>query len=219
MFLCAFSPAQPAELFPVLCFKAGVCVTHSKWHMWCSFLFQAVFWQIGSLVQAPCHCPSTPNPHPMSYHVSTHSRLLKMPVLCHNEVSKLTFNAHPRLQYSYGVNWRASLALLRTYISRKLWASFLLSLGHQLIWNSSIKVTELHWCKKSVRREFTSLCRLTVVRVLASDLTQPEWPTLSTLYFQISKGIGVFFWYKLEDSLSSRCNTEDEALLANFSLE
>lgn len=102
MFLCAFSPAQPAELFPVLCFKAGVCVTHSKWHMWCSFLFWAVFWQIGSLVQAPCHCPSTPNPHPMSYHVSTHSRLLKMPVLCHNEVSKLTFNARPRLQYSYG---------------------------------------------------------------------------------------------------------------------
>lgn len=102
MFLCAFSPAQPAELFPVLCFKAGVCVTHSKWHMWCSFLFQAVFWQIGSLVQAPCHCPSTPNPHPMSYHVSTHSRLLKMPVLCHNEVSKLTFNARPRLQYIYG---------------------------------------------------------------------------------------------------------------------
>lgn len=102
MFLCAFSPAQPAELFPVLCFKAGVCVTHSKWHMWCSFLFQAVFWQIGSLVQAPCHCPSTPNPHPMSYHVSTHSRLLKMPALCHHEVSKLSFNAHPRLQYSYG---------------------------------------------------------------------------------------------------------------------
>lgn len=102
MFLCAFSPAQPAELFPVLCFKAGVCVTHSKWHMWCSFLFQAVFWQIGSLVQAPCHCPSTPNPHPMSYHVSTHSRLLKMPVLCHNKVSKLTFNARPRLQCSYG---------------------------------------------------------------------------------------------------------------------
>lgn len=33
MFLCAFSPAQPAELFPVLCFKAGVCVIHSKWHM------------------------------------------------------------------------------------------------------------------------------------------------------------------------------------------
>lgn len=102
MFLCAFSPAQPAELFPVLCFKAGVCVTHSKWHMWCSFLFQAVFWQFGSLVQAPCHCPSTPNPHPMSYRVSTHSGLLKMPVLCHNEVSKLTFNVRPRLQYSYG---------------------------------------------------------------------------------------------------------------------
>lgn len=102
MFLCAFSPAQPAELFPVLCFKAGVCVTHSKWHMWCSFLFQAVFWQFGSLVQAPCHCPSTPNPHPMSYRVSTHSGLLKMPVLCHNEVSKLTFNARPRFQYSYG---------------------------------------------------------------------------------------------------------------------
>lgn len=102
MFLCAFSSAQPAELFPVLCFKAGVCVTHSKWHMWCSFLFQAVFWQFGSLVQAPCHCPSTPNPHPMSYHVSTHSGLLKMPVLCHNEVSKLTFNVRPRLQYSNG---------------------------------------------------------------------------------------------------------------------
>lgn len=70
--------------------------------MWCSFLFQAIFWQFGSLVQAPCHCPSTPNPHPMSYHVSTHSGLLKMPVLCHNKVSKLTFNARLRLQYGYG---------------------------------------------------------------------------------------------------------------------
>lgn len=36
MFLWAFSPPQPAELFPVLCFKAGVCVIHSKWHM-CAF--------------------------------------------------------------------------------------------------------------------------------------------------------------------------------------
>lgn len=218
MFLCAFSPAQPAELFPVLCFKAGVCVTHSKWHMWCSFLFQAVFWQIGSLVQAPCHCPSTPNPHPMSYHVSTHSWLLKMPVLCHNEVSKLTFNAHPRFQYSYGVYWRASLKTC-TQVPRKLWASFLLSLAHQLIWNCSIKVTELHWCEKSMRRESTSLCRLMHIRVLASDLTQPEWPTISTLYFQLSKGIGFFFLHKLEYLLSSRCNTENKSLLPIFSLE
>lgn len=158
MFLCAFSPAQPAELFPVLCFKAGVCVTHSKWHMWCSFLFQAVFWQIGSLVQAPCHCPSTPNPHPVSYRVSTHSRLLKMPVLCHHEVSKLTFNARPQLQGSYGGDTGGLRSLCwNTPVSRKLWASFLCSLAHQLIWNSSIKVTELHWCKKSVRRESTSV--------------------------------------------------------------
>jgi len=152
MFLCAFSPVQPAELFPVLCFKAGVCVTHSKWHMWCSFLFRAVFWWIGGLVQAPCHCPSTPYPHPVSYHVPAHSQLLKMPALCHHEISKLTFNAHPRLLVCLW-GWPEEPRSLRwePVFSSGLW--------HRLGWNRSIKAMELGWCEKRAH-----ICRVIFLR-------------------------------------------------------
>lgn len=61
------------------------------------------------------------------------------------------------------------------------------------------------------------MCRFTVVRVLSSVLTQPEWLAISTSYFQISKELGILSLCRLEDSLYSRCNAENEALLANFS--
>lgn len=86
MFLCACSPVQPAELFPVLCFKAGVCVIHSKWHM-CALSCFRLFSGRSVAQTKPWSLPQTPDPHPGSYHVSTHLRLLKMPVLCHNEES------------------------------------------------------------------------------------------------------------------------------------
>lgn len=53
----------------------------------CSFLFQAVFWLISSRDQAVVPAPKLPDLHPGSYPVSTHLRLPKRPVLCHNEES------------------------------------------------------------------------------------------------------------------------------------
>lgn len=87
MFLCAFSPAQPAGLFPVLCFKAGVCVIHSKWHM-CALSCCRLFAGRSVAQTRPWSLPLRASPPPRgSDHVSTHLGLPKMSGVCHNEKS------------------------------------------------------------------------------------------------------------------------------------
>lgn len=67
----------------------------------------------------------------------------------------------------------------------------------------TVKVTELNWCKKSVRSEVGFWL------LPLPNLCGPPCP----------KGMDIFSLYKPEDSLSSRCNMENEALLACFSVE